>query len=868
MEGKNVPQWLPRPVMALIAASVAVFSVCLVALPASAVPGSGGQVPTAATARSTEWWLAELHVTTAWLAAQGSGVTVAVLSDGVDASQPDLGGIVTAGPAPQGAPHAAANFFGATGTGIASLIAGHGHGLGKGEGIIGIAPQARILSVPVTLPAGDPALASPAVARAIPGAIAAGIRYAVKHHASVIDLPIDPGQPDATGAGGDSAAAGGSPAEHAAVNYAISQNVVLVAPAGDDMTTTDAPNYPAAYNGVIAVGSFDSAFMKSPYSSHDRYVTVTGPGEGVTAAANTGFYQVMNSTSAASAVVAGVVALIRSRYPGLSVSQVRKALTSSTVFREACGFSCGSGYGTVDAARAMAAATQIATGNGPRAGTGAQSVAAPAAIPAASSAASLEPRIEKAAAISGAVLVILLLLVWWYVLAGRRKARKQAATAAQWSQRPVQSRYPQAQPKADPMAGYLASPAAPAATEPGSVALLPPRAWDQDRDSAGHHAIGPASRAVNRRPAVVGTPPWEPAPPPGGELPWSGAPASQTAAGGSPWAVTRQPAAAAPRPSADADLDWPATSAPSPGGAPPWAPATSELSSSADSVAPQPVAGRRLTQPALPPGSGSSEPPEFPSAAGSSAPAPLTDSRAGQAADFGWPTSTDSRGPLDDGRGVAEPGLPDSATGLQDGAAGLPNRPVRPSTLAPWGAAPQAHLDDDAGAPGTTGQSSGVDRPRLADRQWLLGGASTGSGAWPAGSGSADSGGWAAAAATADTSSPQASPDAADWDLAEPSDGPRLARQVTAAGLPIRQPRGSSSAQPSPSGSLWERAASRQRDQAGSVPGRHEQGNSLGASSGPGEPGDVPAQQEPRRRPIYVWRPTSSSDGYQRPPTE
>ena len=68
----------------------------------------------------------------------------------------------------------------------------------------------------------------------------------------------------------------------------------------------------------------------------------------------------MNSTSAASAVVAGVVALIRSRYPSLTVAEVRQALITSTTYRRAGGLADGSGYGAVNADQAMTAAAALA----------------------------------------------------------------------------------------------------------------------------------------------------------------------------------------------------------------------------------------------------------------------------------------------------------------------------------------------------------------------------------------------------------------------------------------------------------------------------------------------------------------------------
>ena len=490
----------------------------------SAVPASADQ------ARQQEWWLRSLGVTGAWAASQGAGVTVAVLSDGVDARHADLAGAVTTGPAPAGAPVASGQYFGERGTPIASLIAGRGHGSGDGSGIMGVAPEARILSVPVTLPPDDPQLSESSLAAGIPAAIATGIRYAVGHGASVIDLPIDPGQAGSTGTAGATAAAGGSAAEQAAVKYALAHNVVLVAPAGDDELAGDAPNYPAAYRGVIAVGAFDSAFNKAAFSSHQSYVTITAAGAGVLAAASTGGYETMNSTSAASAVVAGVVALIRSRYPGLPPASVRTALITSTRYRRAGGLAVGSGYGAVNADKAMAVAATLAARPSGRASAGAQPVQAPAPISTAREP-GIAAKIARAGEVSGGLLLLLLLLIAVYALTGRRRRRPQPAVAAEWTQRPGQSRYPQAGPAdADRMLEIFAAPepaserfaghgaaggrrptGAPAqAIAPGGAA-----------DAAGWLSHGPASRAVSKRANVSGAPPWEPAAAPPGELPWT-----------------------------------------------------------------------------------------------------------------------------------------------------------------------------------------------------------------------------------------------------------------------------------------------------------------------------------------------------------
>ena len=141
--------------------------------------------------------------------------------------------------------------------------------------------------------------------------------------------------------------------------------MVLVAPAGDNGTGTDAVNFPASYPGVISVGAFDSNVTKAPFTSHQSYVTLTAAGSGMTAATPTG-YATVSTTAAASAVVAGIAALIKSQYPELTPAQVSRALTSSTVFRPPGGLADGSGHGTADAAAALKAAAVMAKPVPPR----------------------------------------------------------------------------------------------------------------------------------------------------------------------------------------------------------------------------------------------------------------------------------------------------------------------------------------------------------------------------------------------------------------------------------------------------------------------------------------------------------------------
>jgi hypothetical protein len=544
--------------------------------------------------RQQEWWLSTLHVRQAWQASRGAGITVAVLSDGVSTAQADIAGTVTTGPDYTGTAQTTGPFFAQQGTAIASLIAGRGNGARHASGILGVAPRSRILSVRVTLDPADTALNSATVGAGLPGAIAQGIRYAVAHHARVIELPQDPGEPDPAvvaaiplqhnpdgtmathplQTAGITAAAGGSAAEKAAVAYALHKGVVLVAPAGDNAEGTDAVSYPAAYRGVISVGAFSQAFTRAPYSSHQPYVTLTAAGEGVIAARADGTYADVSSTNAASAMVAGVAALIRSRYPGLTPAQVSRALTTSTVVKPGRASAAGSGAGTVDAQRALLAAAAIAAPPDSRAGAGAQaftSPAAPDASPVSSNA--LAPRVLRAAAIAAAVLIVLLLAVFSYAAAARRRARRRRPSTAQWAS--AQNAYsPYGPADADKMLEFFAAPHSEPATAAGPFQQFQagqlsgagfgsgPAADTGAGTEAGSAADGPVGAWVplggsarGSRAPVSGTPPWEPAAKPDSELPWASVP------GPAPGAASRA-SAAARRPADRDDSIWPAADGP------------------------------------------------------------------------------------------------------------------------------------------------------------------------------------------------------------------------------------------------------------------------------------------------------------------
>ncbi|MFI5659442.1 type VII secretion-associated serine protease mycosin [Streptomyces sp. NPDC051684] len=298
--------------------------------------------------RAQQWGLTALHTDEAWKTTRGKGVTVAVLDTGVDDEHPDLKGSVLPGKDLIG--------FGAErgdrpwarhGTAIAGVIAGHGHGKGDGDGVMGVAPQAKILPVRVILEDGDPSRSKARESRG--NALADGIRWAADHGADVINLSL----------GDDSNTAHPEAGEDAAVQYALKKGVSVVASAGNGGEQGDRASYPAAYPGVITATAVDSTGARASFSTRRWYASVAAPGRNIVTADPDRKYYSAWGTSAASAFVSGAVALVRAAHPGLTPAQIKKLMEDTADDPPSGGRDDSRGFGLVDPAAAITAGAKL-----------------------------------------------------------------------------------------------------------------------------------------------------------------------------------------------------------------------------------------------------------------------------------------------------------------------------------------------------------------------------------------------------------------------------------------------------------------------------------------------------------------------------
>ena len=242
----------------------------------------------------------------AWGGASGAGITVAVVDSGVDAAHPAVGDIE----------RAVALQRDSEAEQVISTEGPHddlfGHGTACAAIIRRAAPDATVWSVRV--------LGSRLTGKGV--VFAAGLRWAIREGARVINLSLSTGREDYFGL------------FHEIADEAAFAGVVLVCAANN----VPAPTYPAQFSSVISVAAHDGQDPFSIDASPAPPVDFGAPGIDVEVAWLSGSTIVSTGNSFAAPHVTGLVARLLSKHPYLTpyeVKTVLRAVASNATVRGA-----------------------------------------------------------------------------------------------------------------------------------------------------------------------------------------------------------------------------------------------------------------------------------------------------------------------------------------------------------------------------------------------------------------------------------------------------------------------------------------------------------------------------------------------------
>jgi hypothetical protein len=248
----------------------------------------------------------------AWVIARG-GPVIAVVDTGVDYNHPDLAGKVIKGKDFANGDNDPMDDF-SHGTHVAGIAAANSN---NGQGIAGIAWNSKILAIKIFTASGSTTQA----------AIASGIKAAADAGAKIINCSFE---------GPDTAT------QKKAVDYAVAKGALVVAAAGNNGNTGNAPRYPGAYSNVFCVGNTTSSDSRAGDSNHGPHVDIAAPGTSIYSTVLSNGYDYKSGTSMAAPAISGSAAVLWSYFPSWTAGQVRTRLQTTAV-PLAFGLELGSG---------------------------------------------------------------------------------------------------------------------------------------------------------------------------------------------------------------------------------------------------------------------------------------------------------------------------------------------------------------------------------------------------------------------------------------------------------------------------------------------------------------------------------------------
>ena len=274
-----------------------------------------------------QWALAKIEAEGAWKIADGSDVTIAVIDSGIDMDHPEFAGRIVAGYDFVNEDDEPDDDYG-HGTQVAGVAAAAAN---NELGIAGLAWDAKIMAVKVLDHRG----------RGMSSNLTCALYWVADKGAHVVNISI--------------ISFGPSLGMQSAINYAVEENILIFAAAGNLFEDGNPLTYPAALKGVVAVAASDRDDGHAWFSSAGSFVDIAAPGVSIFSPFPPSHeeFRSVYGTSLASPHGAGLAALILSVAPSLQPQEVETIIRESAADLGETGRDDKFGHGRVDAQAAM-----------------------------------------------------------------------------------------------------------------------------------------------------------------------------------------------------------------------------------------------------------------------------------------------------------------------------------------------------------------------------------------------------------------------------------------------------------------------------------------------------------------------------------
>ncbi|WP_022873259.1 S8 family peptidase [Nesterenkonia alba] len=207
---------------------------------------------------------------------------------------------------------------------------------GETAGVIGVAPEADLLSASLVLE--DPNPYGPGTEEQIAEAVV----WAVDEGADIINLSIGSGQQEWPESWDD------------AFLHAEENDVLVIAAAGNRAAGHFSVGAPATIPGVLTVAGVDEERnISRDASSQGIAIDIAAASEPLVGAMPGGEYAMWNGTSGAAPIVAGAAALVMAAHPDLSAVEVKHRLLTSADSAGSEGIDPEYGHGVLNVAEAV-----------------------------------------------------------------------------------------------------------------------------------------------------------------------------------------------------------------------------------------------------------------------------------------------------------------------------------------------------------------------------------------------------------------------------------------------------------------------------------------------------------------------------------